>query len=261
MPGVDLLTDEERRGDADELVSHLLHAEPGFSVKALVWRPGQLTPIHDHVAWCAFGVLAGRRVRDALPRRRRPPHRDRPGRQPGRRRQRLRTTRRHPPRAQHRRRHRHLAARVRRRPERRRDRRPPRVRPASALGRGAEHLDVDGAPVRARRRPPRQPAEPRRDAALRRPATNCASCAMPRRQLDDLGWCAEPGVDSADRDLDLPVAGRSHHRRERRGVLDQRLELALELLVPRRRDEAESRPRLRRWRPSPGARVRARTSR
>jgi 3-mercaptopropionate dioxygenase len=59
LPGPDLLTDDERRGNEHELVSHVLHAEPAFSVKALVWQPGQLTPIHDHVAWCAFGVLQG----------------------------------------------------------------------------------------------------------------------------------------------------------------------------------------------------------
>ncbi len=59
MPGPDLLTAEERQGDPDNLVSVLLHTEPGFSVKGLVWRPGQLTSIHDHVAWCAFGVIQG----------------------------------------------------------------------------------------------------------------------------------------------------------------------------------------------------------
>jgi len=59
MPGVDLLSDEERRGDDTDLVSHVLHTESAFSVKALVWQPGQLTPIHDHVAWCAFGVMQG----------------------------------------------------------------------------------------------------------------------------------------------------------------------------------------------------------
>ena len=59
MPPIDLLTAEERVGDANELVSHLLHAEPAFSIKALVWQPGQLTPIHDHIAWCAFGVMQG----------------------------------------------------------------------------------------------------------------------------------------------------------------------------------------------------------
>src|ERR687892_418223 len=24
-----------------------------------VWRPGQITRIHDHVTWCAFGVIQG----------------------------------------------------------------------------------------------------------------------------------------------------------------------------------------------------------
>ena len=59
LPSVDLLTPEERIGDEHELISHVLHTEAAFSVKALVWRPGQLTAIHDHVAWCAFVVLQG----------------------------------------------------------------------------------------------------------------------------------------------------------------------------------------------------------
>jgi predicted metal-dependent enzyme (double-stranded beta helix superfamily) len=25
----------------------------------VVWRPGQRTPIHDHVTWCVVGVLRG----------------------------------------------------------------------------------------------------------------------------------------------------------------------------------------------------------
>ena len=25
----------------------------------MVWRPGQVTPIHDHVTWCVFGVIQG----------------------------------------------------------------------------------------------------------------------------------------------------------------------------------------------------------
>lgn len=37
------------------------HAEPdgAFSIVAVVWLPGQITPVHDHLAWCAFGVLQG----------------------------------------------------------------------------------------------------------------------------------------------------------------------------------------------------------
>lgn len=39
----------------------MLHSEPDdtFSIVALVWRPGQETPIHDHVTWCVFGVVQG----------------------------------------------------------------------------------------------------------------------------------------------------------------------------------------------------------
>ena len=38
-----------------------MHAEPdgSFSVVGLVWRPGQITPVHDHVTWCVIGVLQG----------------------------------------------------------------------------------------------------------------------------------------------------------------------------------------------------------
>jgi predicted metal-dependent enzyme (double-stranded beta helix superfamily) len=61
LPGVDVLTPEQREGDPDRYVSHTLHIEPDgtFSVIALVWRPGQLTRIHDHLAWCVFGVIQG----------------------------------------------------------------------------------------------------------------------------------------------------------------------------------------------------------
>ena len=40
---------------------HRLHVEPdgSFSMVAIVWQPGALTRIHDHVTWCVFGVLAG----------------------------------------------------------------------------------------------------------------------------------------------------------------------------------------------------------
>ena len=51
-----------RRGDPACYQSHLLYAEPdgSFSIAAMVWLPGQQTPIHDHVAWCVTGVLQGR---------------------------------------------------------------------------------------------------------------------------------------------------------------------------------------------------------
>lgn len=57
----DILTAEQRAGDPARYRDHLLHAEPdgSFSVVGLVWLPGQETLIHDHVTWCAFGVLRG----------------------------------------------------------------------------------------------------------------------------------------------------------------------------------------------------------
>ncbi|MCG5216209.1 cysteine dioxygenase [Streptosporangium sp. KLBMP 9127] len=56
-PGI--LTAEERQGSPDGYVSLVLHAESTFSIAAVVWRRGQETVIHDHVSWCAFGVLSG----------------------------------------------------------------------------------------------------------------------------------------------------------------------------------------------------------
>jgi len=61
LPSADLLTPEEQAGDPEGYRSHLLHSEPDgtFSIVALVWRPGQVTPVHDHVTWCVFGVVQG----------------------------------------------------------------------------------------------------------------------------------------------------------------------------------------------------------
>lgn len=61
LPSPEILTDEQRAGDPDGYRSYPLHIEPdgSFSVVALVWRPGQVTPIHDHVTWCVFGVVQG----------------------------------------------------------------------------------------------------------------------------------------------------------------------------------------------------------
>ena len=61
LPGVGVLTAEQRLGSPDGYRSHTLHVEPdgSFSIIALVWRPGQVTRIHDHVTWCVFGVIQG----------------------------------------------------------------------------------------------------------------------------------------------------------------------------------------------------------
>jgi predicted metal-dependent enzyme (double-stranded beta helix superfamily) len=61
LPTADVLTAEQRAGSADGYIGHTLHVEPdgSFSIIALVWRPGQVTRIHDHVTWCVFGVIQG----------------------------------------------------------------------------------------------------------------------------------------------------------------------------------------------------------
>jgi 3-mercaptopropionate dioxygenase len=61
LPGTEVLTAEQRLGSPHDYCAHPLHAEPdgSFSIVALVWRPGQLTRIHDHVTWCVFGVIQG----------------------------------------------------------------------------------------------------------------------------------------------------------------------------------------------------------
>jgi predicted metal-dependent enzyme (double-stranded beta helix superfamily) len=61
LPGPEILTAAERDGSPGGYVSHILHAEPdgAFSVCGVVWRPGQRTPVHDHVTWCVAGVLQG----------------------------------------------------------------------------------------------------------------------------------------------------------------------------------------------------------
>ncbi|MFH8491127.1 cysteine dioxygenase [Streptomyces longisporoflavus] len=59
-----LLTAHQRRESAEGYRQHLLHAASDglFSVVALVWRPGQRTPVHDHVSWCVSGLWEGREI-------------------------------------------------------------------------------------------------------------------------------------------------------------------------------------------------------
>jgi len=61
LPSPAVLTPRQRCGDPAGYRSHVLHAEPDgrFSIVALVWLPGQVTPVHDHLTWCVFGVIQG----------------------------------------------------------------------------------------------------------------------------------------------------------------------------------------------------------
>jgi predicted metal-dependent enzyme (double-stranded beta helix superfamily) len=56
------LAPEHRVANEDHYTQHLLHISPcrRLSIVALVWLPGQRTPIHDHVSWCVVGVYQGR---------------------------------------------------------------------------------------------------------------------------------------------------------------------------------------------------------
>ena len=55
------LAPEHQLAGRDTYRQHLLHVSPSrrLSVVALVWLPGQSTPIHDHVSWCVVGVYRG----------------------------------------------------------------------------------------------------------------------------------------------------------------------------------------------------------
>ncbi len=61
LRGGDFLTPAQRVPDPNNYRQHVLYVEPdgSFSIVALVWLPGQATPIHDHISWCVVGVYEG----------------------------------------------------------------------------------------------------------------------------------------------------------------------------------------------------------
>jgi predicted metal-dependent enzyme (double-stranded beta helix superfamily) len=56
-----LLEDRHCEPAEDRYRQHLVHVHPAgrYSIVALVWKPGQATPIHDHRCWCVVGVWRG----------------------------------------------------------------------------------------------------------------------------------------------------------------------------------------------------------
>jgi predicted metal-dependent enzyme (double-stranded beta helix superfamily) len=56
-----LLTPAQREGLADSYRRHLLAADPHgrYAIAALVWMPGQASPVHAHRTWCGYAVLDG----------------------------------------------------------------------------------------------------------------------------------------------------------------------------------------------------------
>jgi 3-mercaptopropionate dioxygenase len=55
----DLLGGSACHCSAERYVRHLLYAAPDYTILALVWRPRQMSPVHAHQTWCAFGVHRG----------------------------------------------------------------------------------------------------------------------------------------------------------------------------------------------------------
>ena len=45
----------------DRYTRHLLHNDPeaGYAAVVIAWAPGQMSPVHGHHTWCAFGVQYG----------------------------------------------------------------------------------------------------------------------------------------------------------------------------------------------------------
>src|SRR4051794_28720676 len=56
-----LLPPALRRSSAQRYRTNVVHVEPTapYSLVALVWRPGQRTPVHSHASWCVVGVHKG----------------------------------------------------------------------------------------------------------------------------------------------------------------------------------------------------------
>jgi 3-mercaptopropionate dioxygenase len=57
LPG--LLHDRACPCAPDRYARHLLHAAEDYTVLAVVWRPGQMSPVHAHRSWCALGIHHG----------------------------------------------------------------------------------------------------------------------------------------------------------------------------------------------------------
>jgi predicted metal-dependent enzyme (double-stranded beta helix superfamily) len=55
------LRPEHRVGDPTRYMRHVLYVDPDgdFVITAITWLPGQVSPVHGHQVWCAFGVAEG----------------------------------------------------------------------------------------------------------------------------------------------------------------------------------------------------------
>ena len=55
------LRPEHRVGDPTRYMRHVLYVDPQdqFVITAITWLPGQVSPVHGHQVWCAYGVAEG----------------------------------------------------------------------------------------------------------------------------------------------------------------------------------------------------------
>jgi predicted metal-dependent enzyme (double-stranded beta helix superfamily) len=56
-----LVTAAEREGNSSTYRRHLIAVDPRgrYTAAALVWQPGQASPVHAHHTWCGYAVLEG----------------------------------------------------------------------------------------------------------------------------------------------------------------------------------------------------------
>lgn len=57
----EFLTEDHKRPEAEHYARNAIHIAPSgnLSLFALVWLPGQWTPVHDHGCWGVVGVVQG----------------------------------------------------------------------------------------------------------------------------------------------------------------------------------------------------------
>ncbi|NPT45447.1 cysteine dioxygenase [Paraburkholderia sp. 1N] len=57
----ELLAPAQREGSTENYRRHLLAADPHgrYAIAALVWQPGQASPVHAHHTWCGYAVIEG----------------------------------------------------------------------------------------------------------------------------------------------------------------------------------------------------------
>jgi predicted metal-dependent enzyme (double-stranded beta helix superfamily) len=55
------LPQEQRRANHERYARHLIYGDPAglFSILAIVWAPGQMSPVHAHLTWCSVAVYQG----------------------------------------------------------------------------------------------------------------------------------------------------------------------------------------------------------